>query len=344
MNKVAPNTKEQLIYFLLNNLSLGTYDKKFLANIQVKNLINKAPLTTNQATLLNKIVERYARQLGKFDLFVSDLTALPWEITPIQSLPTYTEVFLELNDNELILRSPYKKEFLAEFIKLDTGGFWNKTEKIWTIPGSTYSLKSLVSLVEKYYPIVNYCDNIKKILDDIYNFSDCKYWDPTLVYNNSLMINAINQPLYDAIKDIPFDITLPSLARIVRYGINIDSSVSNEFYRHFSVDDVDFAKSIDYNVEFGDLSIVDKIVAINTDLVLMYFNGHGLSSYFHDIKNKLILDHQIECLFLANGQEFVQPEDKDKFIVQVTSRMYGTQPVSAAKTIHVLNSQPIELK
>jgi hypothetical protein len=44
MQVLKPTTKEQLIHYLVNHISLGTYDKKFLSNVYE---INK-PLTTNQ--------------------------------------------------------------------------------------------------------------------------------------------------------------------------------------------------------------------------------------------------------------------------------------------------------
>ncbi len=56
MTKVKPKTKEQVIYFLISNISLGTYDKRFLSNLESMNVVAKKPLTTNQATLFEKIM------------------------------------------------------------------------------------------------------------------------------------------------------------------------------------------------------------------------------------------------------------------------------------------------
>lgn len=344
MIKVTLTTKEQLIYFLLNNLSLGTYDKKFLSNLQALNLLLKKPLTTNQAALLDKIVMRYGRQLSKLELNPIDLVNLPWDRTPIQSIPEFTEAHLKIEDTNFIFRSPYKKEFLSEFNKIDLQGTWNKEEKFWTVPASTYTLKILSTLIEKHYGKVNYCKNISNMIDEITKLNQHKYWNPTYVYNGNFMIKGITEPLYDAIKHIRFEPTLDALARISRHGISIDDTVIDEYLEKYDSDLVEFAKENKYTIEVDDLSIVDKMLLINADLVVFTSVGTHMQNYFTKIKNAL--KHKIECLFLDRGDECLAPGYDNKLIIKMTSGIWVKehQPMTVAKTIHVVNSKPIQIR
>ena len=85
MTKVKPTTKEQLVYYLCHNISLGTYDQRFLDNILRLNITANKPLTTNQSSLFDKIVERYSRQLAKQEIASADMKLLPWILQPIDS-------------------------------------------------------------------------------------------------------------------------------------------------------------------------------------------------------------------------------------------------------------------
>lgn len=126
MSVIKPSTKEQLIYYLLNHISLGTYDRKFLSNLQTMYMVSQKPVTTNQSRLLSRIILQYKRQLLKHEITVDQANALPWTREPIPSLPEFTETHLILVDDELILRSPYKNIFVKDFKKLDIYGKWNK--------------------------------------------------------------------------------------------------------------------------------------------------------------------------------------------------------------------------
>lgn len=343
MLKVTPNTKEQLIYFLLNNISLGTYDKKFLNNLQALNLLYKKPLTTNQATLLDKVVMRYGRQLSKLELNPVTLVQLPWDRTPIQSIPEFTEAHLKIEDTTFILRSPYKKEFLNEFGKVELQGVWDKEEKFWSIPASSFSLKILSTLVEKHYGKINYCDNITRMLDEVSKFSQYKYWNPTYVFNGSFIIKGITEPLNEATKHIDFEPTLKTLARVARYGIAIDDSVIDEYLSLYDSDYVEFAKEKTYTVELDDMSIVDKLLTVEPDLIVISSFGNHMKSYFSQIKEAL--NDKTEFLFLDSGGECMPPAYENKLVIKITSGMWikDARPMTVAKTIHVVNSKPIEL-
>jgi len=341
MLKVIPSTKEQLIHFMISYISLGTYDKKFLNNLQLLNLVLGKPLTTNQADLLNKIVLRYFKQFSKLEIDANSMVALPWEKDPIPSLPEYTEAHLTLTDDSMILRSPYKKEFLSEFNKMGTYGVWHKDEKYWSIPANTFTLKSVTSLLEKHYQKINYCEKISAILADIKSYANYGYWDPTYTFNGRYLIKGINESLNNAINHITFDGELITLSRLVRYGINIDASVIDEYLIKYDSDFVDFAKDHKYTVEYGDMSIIDKIISIFPDRVVFGINSNQSVDYFNTLKHKLVLNG-ITCNTLAPN-EYLDLNHKE-YIIRISDKMFSQTTPVIAKTLNVVNSSPINIK
>ena len=345
MTKMKPKTKEQLIYFFISNISLGTYDKKFLLNLQVLNLAQKKPLTTNQAELLDKITLRYRKQLSKLEIGVQEMLDLPWNNTPVQSLPQYTEAHLSLNEDTLILRSPYKKEFVSEFNKLNLSNKkqWDRVGKYWSIPANSYTLREVNNQLEKHYGKVNYCDKLSKLLSDIKGYQSIKYWDPTYMYvNGNYMIVGISEALHDAIIDIPFETELHTLSYLAQFGIKIDDSVIEEFLLKFDADAVSFATESRINVELHDESIIKKLLLIKVDLIIFPENITANTKLYFDFIERQV-KYKINCCYGIN--EASSKIINSKLPVLLSSQMWGRTPLRGiAKTIHVVNSNPIDIK
>ena len=63
------------MFFLNGRVSLSQYDYKFMANLQ--GLIqNENRVTTNQAKLFDRLVEKYTKQLTKHGFTVSELVVV----------------------------------------------------------------------------------------------------------------------------------------------------------------------------------------------------------------------------------------------------------------------------
>lgn len=288
MSKVKPTTKEQLIYYLISNVSLGTYDRRFLSNLESMFLTNNRPLTTNQADLLNKIVYRYSRQLAKYELSAGELIALPWNKQPIESLPQFTETHLILVDDELILRSPYKGAFVKDFKKLDIQGKWEHDDRLWRIPASTHTLKVVKDCIEKHYTKINYCDNLTSLMQSLESFNDCGSWKPTYKYTNgTFIVSCVNEYLLNAIRDVPFEITLETLAKLVAYGISIDDSVLNKFREKFTDSEINFASSFTSKIEMGDSELGSMLTSLKPDIVLFSEYISGARAYLNSVKKYL---------------------------------------------------------
>lgn len=345
MTIVKPKTKEQLIYFLISNLSLGTYDRRFLQNIQDTYIVPKKPLTSNQTQLLDKVVARYHRQLAKLETDSKELLNLPWTLTPVDSLPQYTEVFLDLIDDTLVLRSPYKKEFVTEFKKVTLNARWDIESRFWYIPASTHSLRIVNEHITKHYSKINYCDTLQCFFSEIEQYRDATYWDPTYKYvNGNFMIAASNKWLDDALKDLVFDDNLSTISQLVWYGIEIDDSVITECLKKYDPMYVEFAVNMRPTTEYKDDSIIDKMIQSGVDFVLL--------------NNRLYKDRdyiqQLTESFTKNNIEYHLYDENEILELNLSSRRNpimlcdrNTHTDSSrifSKMIRIVNSKPITIK
>lgn len=287
MKIVKPETKEQVIYFLTSNISLGTYDSRFLSNLESTNLTYNKPLTSNQVILLDKIIRRYKRQIEKLEVTIEELVDAPWKLEPIQSSPQFTEVHLLLVEDALVLRSPYKKDFVTEFRKLDIQPVWHHEDRFWTIKASTHNLRVVKATLEKHYNKINYCDTINNLLARVDEYAGYKYWNPTIVCRNDrFYIYGINPSLNDAIADLDINISLTTITLLQQYAIAIDESALEKFSEVYTPEQIDFAKNETVTVEFDDGTLIENLKLLNTDFVLL-MERKSTSQYFESLKQEL---------------------------------------------------------
>jgi adenylate kinase family enzyme len=343
---VKPKTKEQLVYFLISNISLGTYDKRFLQNIEDTYVVLNKPMTSNQANLLDKITSRYHRQLAKLEIDSRDLIKLPWTYPPIESLPQYTEVHLDLIDDTLVLRSPYKKEFVTEFKKNEIGSKWDSDSRFWYMTASTHNLKIVNSQIIKHYSKINYSYNLNEFFDSLKQYKNCDYWNPTYKYvNGNFIIVSTNRWLDEAIKDITLDDSLYTLSRLAWHGITIDESVINISKNKYDDRLVDFASNTNPQTELNDNSIIDKLVQTNVDYVLIYYKL-SRGNRVHELTNGL-KQHEIKYHVYDSNALFPDETDNYKNPVLICDRrvsnLENEKTKKFAKVILTVNSKPINI-
>jgi len=350
-----PTTKEQLIYYMMTHISLGTYDKKFLDNIIHLNLMTSKPVTSNQSNLLDKITVRYHRQLAKTKLDSQLLIKLPWTIEPIESTKQFTEVHITFNDNKILLSSPYKKELVKKLRQLEYGQ-WDSDNRFWIYPFSEYTLKNLIKCISEYFTKINYCETISELLVQVnaYNHTSC-YWNPTLVYkNNNFYIAASNPHLEKALKPITLTMDLPVLAKLVSLGIDIDNDIVTKLYDTLGEDNeainiISFVVNRDTSFEISEtIKLVEYLKMIHCDFVLVT-PTYGLLKDYTDkicteLKNKNI-PHKIAK---AANQMFdfdTEVFKKYNFPTVINAGFLSERDVSnkASKIINIVNSQPVVL-
>jgi hypothetical protein len=350
MSKVSPTTKEQLVYFLITNISLGTYDRRFLINIENLNLSASKPLTSNQASLLDKIVQRYQRQLEKHSLALGTMLNLPWKQQPVASLPMYTETHLMLVDDELILRSPYNNAFIKDFKKLFTASKWSSEDRFWRIPANSFTLKRVVESIEKHFDTVNYCEQLTAMFLATTPLENCKYWTPTFKFvNGNFYVMGTNEPLQAAIAHIPYEVELEILSRLVSHGITIDTSVIDRFKENFTEHSVLFAASFNTSVEEDDDNFIPNLVSLKPDLVVFDEYTTSPRAYFNSIK-KGLNEYGVEYAELTFHTQLNSTTTGGNFTILVGSGINfnfskDLIPIpSINKFVKVVNSKPVNIK
>jgi hypothetical protein len=150
------------------------------------------------------------------------MSELPWRLTIVLSSSEFTDASIKIEDDTIILYTPYKDSFVKEFrsIRLMT---WSHEFKHYVTPFSLNKLKGILETVKKHYTTVNYCDAIQDILKEVEIYESVTCWNPTLVeINGNRYIAAINEPLYNATIDIDL---YNQQELLIDYGIMIDENM-----------------------------------------------------------------------------------------------------------------------
>ena len=332
------NNKEQLIYYMVANLRLSRYDIRFLQNLEKISSVKKR-ITSNQVELVDKLIEKYERQFVKNQMFIKDLSNLPWKTLVVETTDEYTSAHIGILNDNLILKTPYNKAFITAFRNLSQSSFvWDNVNKYYIADLSTFSLKLAFRITAIFFNEIRFSDNVKKILNQQEYYKDVKYWTPTLVcFNGNYMIACTNKALDESIKHITLNTKLITLAELVRYGIQIDESI-------LQTDEERFAGSYNPKVELNNIcDIVPWLQNIKCDYVSV--SGIGLST---NLKFKNDLKQALEKAGIQynDAGRFASHMNlnKYKFPVIVKFKLISEDYTNVAKVIDVVNSQPINLE
>jgi len=332
------NNKEQLIYYMVANLRLSRYDIRFLQNLEKISSVKKR-ITSNQVELVDKLIEKYERQFVKNQMFIKELSKLPWKTLVIETTDEYTSAHIGILNDNLILKTPYNKAFITAFRNLSQSSFvWDNTNKYYIADLSTFSLKLAFRMTAIFFNEIRFSDNVKKILNQQEYYKDVKYWTPTLVcVNSNYMIACTNKALDESIKHITLNTELTTLAELVRYGIQIDESI-------LQTNEERFAGSYNPKVELNNIcDIVPWLQNIKCDYVSV--SGIGLST---NLKFKNDLKQALEKAGIQynDAGRFASHMNlsKYKFPVIVKFKLISEDYTNVAKVIDIVNSQPINLE
>jgi hypothetical protein len=235
---------------------------------------------------------------------------------------------IELVDDKIIAKAPFKKEFLKELRDIDFPFIeWVKESKQYELPFDPKSLNRIKTLMEKHFVRVEVCDKVKTILTEVNKYKDARIWDPSLVYrNNQLLIYGLNQSLYNAINDIPLELNCTLIAKLINFGIKIDDTVVNKLSEFENPDKIKIALDhyleVDFDLQpniftwlkelgcdaiyFNDSSRVTKLItdqhieSIKNSGITLMFNAAELHSY----NNPVILTSMVDFSFLEEKHIF----------------------------------------
>jgi hypothetical protein len=250
---------------------------------------------------------------------------------------------LLLENNKIIFRSPFNREFVNDLKKNPIYSMkWIRESKQYELNYSTNILRDLVTITSNHFPKYNLCPALENILKEVNNYSDVKYWDPTLVQSNGkLFLYAINSFLMDAISNINLEFDIKTISDLTQYGINIDSSVTDYIINTKNVlpNKVKFASQFNPIVEKTDLpDIIDWLKELECDAVLGVWNTS-------EIPDKLKLAG-IASYNITDSKVNIKQDEHRKIVVFnfKSFDLVYYKPYRLYKLVRFVNSQPITIK
>lgn len=326
--------KDQLTFYMVaGHVHLSKKDYGFFNNI--KQTIGDKPVTSNQDKLFNKLLAKYQRQLSKLNHDVVLLGQLPWRVPVVETKQEYLSAIISIVNDTIIIKSPFNNKFIQQFRKIELNDFvWNKIKRVYEAPFSTYQLKIAIQTVNSCYESVVYCDKVKELLDQVTQYSEVKYWEPTLTkINNNLYIVAINNSLYEAISHIDLADDPQTFYLLSRYGIKIDDSLLDDKYKMFAAEYVVEVDSQDFEEVSLWLQNL-KVEHVFTSRDVLY--NKELSN---DIK-LILLDKGITCSTAKNLE-------KENSVIIKTHKSWPSFNNHVGlydKVIYLKNSRPVKIR
>lgn len=322
--------------WMLTNIRLSRYDEQFVNNLTFYTLQYNR-ITNNQDLLFKKVTSKYKKQFTHNKIIVEDLLTLPWHVNVVPSIPEYTGASIKVEDDKIIFRSPYNKNFLTALRKNPLYRLeWDKNKRQYEAKYSPTTLKQLIYLSADYYDTLNYCDTVTQIINSLGEYETVKYWVPTLIYKDSrFYIAAINEHLYNAIKNVQITDELKTIATLVKYGVNIDESVISHFLKTEPYEKVHFASNFEAQVEIKDANTVMNW--------LREFGCDAISEPKSFLtKNTLQVD-ATDIDICKNSKDLTNYDNPVIVYQKGTFSLVSERPLKLFKIIKFINSEPVDL-
>lgn len=325
--------REHLLHYMLQgHAHLSKKDYGFFNNMQYIVKTNNR-VTSNQNKLFDKLVLKYQRQLKKLGHNIQDLLELKWDVLVIDSSQEYLDASIQLEENNINIRSPFNTRFVTKFRQVPDNSFvWDKEKKVYTSPYSTYALKIAVASVKEHFDTIKFSADLQKLLDDIGSYEESN-WEPMLKrVNGFYYISGINQYLYDAIKDIELNDDPKTLYKLSQHGVRISELICDDPLKVFASS---------YFVT-SDLLDIETVVKWLTLLEVQHVFTAREVIYNKPISNFL------KKILLENGiTSSVMGSTDHASGVLFSTRSMGAGSVNMRKVDKIIdftNSNPVEIK
>lgn len=329
--------KEELVQYLTKGyIHVSRQDYLFFNNLI--RFSNEGTVTTGQDKLLNKLIDKYQKQLRKENLDIESLKTLPWLHPIVETLDTYRKAYVKIIDKEIVVKNPFSKKFMQDLQRLGASNTleWDKSKKLYRAPFSTYMLKHAIDLVVKNFDEVEFCSTVQNILNEVQQYNNC-YWNPTLVeVHGHYYIAACNQQLYDCTLDVILTNDPRTFFELSKRGISVDKNIklTSEASR--------FATSYHYEMDIDQVDdLIDCLKAIDITSVLVEHQAIYTNSLYKELRHKLedngikVVPHN-DLKYLGNEQYPV--------LMTFRSRIRHLETNRASKIVYIKNSRPITVR
>lgn len=319
--------------FIKGYIHLSKKDYAFFSNLKLI-IKDTNRITSNQVILFDKLINKYQRQLKRQNCDIDVLLNLSWTTEIVESKQEYLQAKISLSNNRLIIKSPFNTQFVKNFRNINLNEFqWDKTNKYYVAPFSTYNFKIALTCVQKYYTNFVLCD----VLQELYNTTlqyQSELWTPTLIKQNGYFyISCLNESLYKAISDIEnLNDDPKTLFKLSMCGINISTSIiDSDSTKHFASN---------YKLSY-ELDSLDEIVKM---LKLLEID-HVFTS--RDVVYNKKINNEIKTKLSQEGISCSAQTQKDK--VEGHSVLFSSNSnvlsfsKKTSKVIHLKNSRPVDI-
>ena len=326
-------TKDQFLFeFVKGAIHLSKKDYSFLYNISLL-VKDKKFLTANQTKLFDKLILKYQKQIKKYGYDSAILLHLPWNTQVVESKIEYLQAKVSIFGNNIIIKSPFNSQFITNFKKIYLQQFtWDKNQKQYVAPFSTYNLKISTQIIPKYFDNYVFSDEVHRLLETVTTYESIKFWNPTLIkVGDSFYIIAVNEYLYNAIKDITLNDDPKTLFLLSQYGVEIDQTVTQQNQKLLFAGN--FMNTID--IEYIE-TLVMMLKELNIETV---FTARDI------IHNKQI-SNEIKLAFLEKGINCkpFNHENKHRGILLKGTSFHSGSFQGVDKVITITNSRPIKIR
>lgn len=328
--------KEELVQYLIKGyIHVNRQDYLFFNNL-VK-FSNEGTTTTGQDKLLNKLIDKYQKQLRKENFDIDALKNLPWIHPLVETQDQYRRAYVKLIEKEIIIKNPFSKRFMQDLNKLGSVNTleWSKTEKVYRGSCNTFLLKKIIDIVVKNFEEVEFCSNIKNILLEVEQYKNC-IWNPTLVQvHGHYYIAACNQQLYDNTSEVVLKNEPSTFFELSKFGINISKDLqSNEVSK--------FASSYNYEIDIEETdNLVTWLKQLEINDVLIEHRAIYTNSIYRELCHKLE-DSDIKVV-PYNELKYLNSKEFSIFIT-FRSQFRHLEINKASKIVYVKNSRPITIR
>jgi hypothetical protein len=328
-------TLNELATWMLSNIRLSRYDDQFVNNLTLY-ITQHNRITSNQDLLFRKVAGKYKRQFSQLKIEIEEVLTRSWDVNIVESIPEYTGASIKIENDKLILRSPFNKNFLTALKKNPIYSLqWIKDRRQYEGEYSHTNLKELLYLTADHYSILNYCEKVTQIVERLSVYENVKYWVPTLVYKGHYYIAALNEHLYEAIKNIEITDDLKTISALVKYGIAIDQSVTDHLLETEIPAKVRLAINFQVEIELRD-----------TQLAIKWLEEFGCDAI---CEPKALLTNSKLDIHNTTINVFTNPKDLKNYENSVIVYQRGNfslvneTPMKLFKIIKFVNSEPIDL-
>lgn len=326
--------KEELVEYLTKGyIHVSRQDYLFFSNL-VK-IASEQRVTTGQNKLLDKLIDKYQRQLASEKLYSEHLKKLPWRHTLLESKPEYTQAHLSLDNNKLVLRSPYNKKFITKLKGLtrDNTFIWNKELKAYVSPDYGFAFRLIYDIANEIFGDVKLDNNLQEVLNDLQQYENF-YWEPTLIESNgNYYIAAINEQVYQKIDEIVLDGSTKCLYQLSKLSVNANFNLTDEqkfaitYSNEFDMNQIDTLVSYIKNCEIKDVGIL---------------TSQKNNFFITNLVDKLSRQ-QIKVNYHGSPYSTTFVNKPTELIISITgSQSFYTQ--NSFKIVKLLNSTPINIK